>query len=465
MLCVACTSPVNRNKAPIADTPQKLMMGELLPIPMANGLHFYLVRLANYPKFTLSINIDLPHINQDPEQVARKVLTNAYSKKRSLTFTNGEIESLPKQLGAMLALNIYGGVIKGMKRNVNQLLELYTDGLFNPLINNENISEVVKKHQQSLAKKAQKIKQFKTPHIKKPLMDNLKNSLLKSSQYDDITVVDVKQYFRNNIVANNATVVLVGDFTQAEAKQLSDKYFGYWQQGELLKPQVNQLIKQSVTKQPAVKHRKLVVIDNPTAVQSTISFKWLLNDAFKFFNKTLELNLLNEVFGGSQSSYLYKNLREEKALCYNISSSLGESTIGGIGTINTHVQTDKTEYAIENIIFEMLRIRNTLVSKSDLFKAKNSLIGKHTRSLSAVNHSPYITFAMSKRQYNLPNDYLQTKPSQYYQINQQTIQFMAQQYIKPYEQVITVTGNVKELRGKLERFGEVVYLDSSNNPL
>ena len=36
---------------------------------------------------------------------------------------------------------------------------------------------------------------------------------------------------------------------------------------------------------------------------------------------------------------------------------------------------------------------------------------------------------------------------------------MAEKYIKPFECVISVNGNVREIKGKLEKFGEVIYLD------
>ena len=113
----------------------------------------------------------------------------------------------------------------------------------------------------------------------------------------------------------------------------------------------------------------------------------------------------------------------------------------------------------------MLRLRNEDVEASDLKIAKNSLIGEYTRSLNPIAPIPYITFAMQKDVYGLPDDYLQNKVNRYYEVTIEDLKAMAQKYIDPFTCVITISGKVSELKGTLEKFGEVLYYDQNGNKI
>ncbi|WP_373942376.1 insulinase family protein [Polaribacter sejongensis] len=280
------------------------------------------------------------------------------------------------------------------------------------------------------------------------------------ANYKGLTISDIESFKNDRIVSNNSLIVVVGDFTEKECRELMTRYFGSWKSGE-------SYVKNSpITKKTSIiKKRKIVVVDAPNAVQSQISFKWHLEDAYTYFKDDIKLRVLNEIFGASQLSYLYKNLREDKGLCYFIRSSVGASAVGGSGSVSTSVRNDQTAYAIENIILEMLRLRNGKVSASDLKIAKNSLIGSYTRSLNAIAPIPYITFAMQKDDYNLPDDYLQSKVEKYYEVNVDDIMAMSQKYIDPFKSVIYIKGKVSELKGTLEKFGDVIYFDEKGNKI
>ena len=129
------------------------------------------------------------------------------------------------------------------------------------------------------------------------------------------------------------------------------------------------------------------------------------------------------------------------------------------GLYGGNFKQGKSEIVIENILLEMLRIKNMDVSDKDLKIAKGSLIGKESRAMSGIATTPYISFSMVKDDYNLPDNYLQTRIPRIYNVSKKDIRTMAEKYIKPFECVISVNGNVREIKGKLEKFGEVIYLD------
>lgn len=459
---------VDRSVPPESSKLEKLNIGKLIPIKLNNGLRVYLSPVKDYPKFTISVNIELPGYKEETQLAEKRILNTAYSRKLSKNYPNKEIDSIVRYYGAMLNTSMHGGTIKGLKQDIDQLLDMYVDALLNPIITLEYIKN---KQEAALAKKNRnsynrnQLKPFSINTITDsllfgPQIPKLKAKNINKPKYKGLRVSDVELYKNERIVSNNALIVIVGDFTEKECYKLMTRYFGAWKSGKAF------INKSPITKKKSIiKSRKIIVLDDPNAIQSEISFKWHLGDAYTYFNDEIKLQVLNEIFGESQLSYLYKNLREEKGLCYSIKSSVGSSAAGGTGTIYTSVRNKQTAYAIENIILEMLRLRNKKVSIADLKIAKNSLIGKYTRSLNAIAPIPYITFTMQKDLYNLPDNYLQTKVDKYYEVNVVDIMEMSQKYIEPFKCVITVKGKVSELKGTLEKFGDVIYFDKKGNKI
>ncbi|GEM_PF-2806314 len=457
---------VDRSKAPTPDAPQMLETGLLIPFVLPNGLRVYLAPIEGYPKFTMSVNIDLPGYKEEPRLAEKEVLSLAYQKKLSSAYPEGQVDSIAKHLGALLAVNQFGGTIKGMKRDADALLGMYADVMLKPIIKQEYIDQKAELYQKKLARRKKRGTTYKPAFSSESKIDSLLFGVQEAQmemkkayepQYNNLDDAAVRSYLQDKIVANNALIVMVGDFSKKECQQLIARHFGEWQRGKDFRH--DDYVPKS--RKEIIQQRHIIVKDNPNAVQSRIGFNWYLNDAFTHFEGEIPLEVLSSIFGAR----LFNNLREEKALCYNIQASLSCTLEGGRGAVNTSVRNNQTALAIENILFEMMNIRNKQVSEQDLSFAKNRLIGNHTRSLSGVSTIPYISFAMQKSGYNLPDDYLQTKAQKYYAVSRDKMQQMAHDYIKPFKCVITVSGKLADLKGQLEQFGQVSYFDKDGKPV
>jgi predicted Zn-dependent peptidase len=457
--CVLLFSQVDRSHAPEPESPKVLDLGKMSSFQLENGLKVFLVNRPGYTKFTMSVNIEQPAIKED-NQEPRSILNSAYYKKESANLPEGVRDSIIAQLGAQMGVTLNGGFIKGMKRDAETLLNLYSEFLFNPLITNDDIQEAAEKYNEKLSNTKAAPKLTEQTNIAVFLTDSLVHGnasheikVKQALNYDTLKVADVKAYHEKRMVANNALIVLIGDFSEKECKTLIKNSFGSWKAGEPYFMKTDFKNTNSI-----LTNRQIYVIDNPLAVQSKVSFHWNIQDAFPYFEKATELHMLDEIFGSSQNAYLYKNLREDKGLCYYVGSSIGESAAGGSAHINTAVRNDVTALAIENIILEMLRIRNTTVSDLDFKIAKGSLIGEFSRSVSGISTIPYISFAMAKDTYHLTDNYLQQRVQKIYNVTKDDIREMALKYVNPFECLILVDGKAEELKGQLEKFGEVHYV-------
>ena len=367
------TAQPDRKNAPEATAPQALELGEFSEIKLDNGMEIFLVKRPGYPKFTMSMSIDQPDINKDPQQEKRNILSAAYSKRACKEYTEEEVKKMTTYLGAQMGASFNGGFIKGMKRDANTLLEVFSKQLLYPLITQEDIDEKAKAYNKNQKNKASKPIKSELRNFSNHLTDSLVYGSMQTAKkkqqeldYSDVTIANIWEYHKERLSGANTTIVLVGNFSEKEVKSLFNKYFSAFPKGEKLVKDVDVIDGKSI-----LTDRQIYVIDNPLANQSKISFHWGIDGAFPYSNEEYKMQVMNEILGGSQLAYLYTNIREEKGLCYFIGANIGSSNAGGSAFINTKVRTEEVNVAVENIILEMMRIRNKNVSHYDLKIAKN----------------------------------------------------------------------------------------------
>ncbi|NQT22711.1 MAG: insulinase family protein, partial [Candidatus Omnitrophica bacterium] len=88
------------------------------------------------------------------------------------------------------------------------------------------------------------------------------------------------------------------------------------------------------------------------------------------------LGLLNIILGGNMSSRLFEELREKRALCYDVSSSLKKYEETGAFFIHAGIDNSKTEVALESIMKELIDLKRNAVSNDELKRAKEYYKGQ-----------------------------------------------------------------------------------------
>ena len=104
------------------------------------------------------------------------------------------------------------------------------------------------------------------------------------------------------------------------------------------------------------------------------------------------IRVFNAVYGGSASSRLFRNVREKMSLCYYAGSSVDE--LKGILTVNSGIDFDKYEPALEEILRQLKEIGRDGVDADELRAARNDA----ANSLRSVADSPYALESFYLRQ-------------------------------------------------------------------
>lgn len=95
--------------------------------------------------------------------------------------------------------------------------------------------------------------------------------------------------------------------------------------------------------------------------------------------------LMNSILGGSMSSRLFQNIREEKGLAYSVCSMNAFSSYWGFFSIYAGVAHEKAADTIEAIKYELELIKNKGVTDEELAMAKEQVKSSYIFGLENIN--------------------------------------------------------------------------------
>jgi zinc protease len=216
---------------------------------------------------------------------------------------------------------------------------------------------------------------------------------VKEADFDKINRSHLNDFYKTFYRANSCKIILAGK-VHDDVYTLLDEYFG----GNDWIAQ-NNLDRTSIAIASSAEHKHLIYKED--ALQSAIRIGKIL------FNKThpdfQPLQVLNTIFGGYFGSRLMSNIREDKGYTYGIGSGIASLQNAGYFFISTEVGVEVCAKAVDEIFFEMDRLRTDLVPNDELQLVKNYLLGTFLRSVDGP-------FAMADRfkgimEYKLTYDY------------------------------------------------------------
>jgi predicted Zn-dependent peptidase len=247
--------------------------------------------------------------------------------------------------------------------------------------------------------------------------------------YDKVEREAVKNFHRENYVSGNCAIIVSGKIG-TETLDLLDKHFGGqdWA-GPAEKKNVNNYQFHATTLR-----ENLVLKED--ALQSAIRIGRVM------FNKThpdyLPMLVLSTVLGGYFGSRLMSNIREDKGYTYGIGCAMVSLKESGYFFIGTEVGVDVTQKALDEIYYELKRLREEPVGEDELMLVRNYLLGSFLGSVDGP-------FALADRfkgimVYNLGYDYYDRYISTIRGIRPERLLELAQQYYKQDDLIELVAG-------------------------
>jgi predicted Zn-dependent peptidase len=246
-----------------------------------------------------------------------------------------------------------------------------------------------------------------------------------------MTVDDLRAFYGTYFKPNNATLIAVGDVVPQTLMPKLDALLGSWKSGEV--PKVNW------TATSQVEARKLYLVDKPGAAQSVIRIGRI--GVARSTEDYYAITVMNTILGGSFTSRLNNNLREQHGYAYGASSRFTFLPLPGAFTAASDVQTDVTDKALTEFFKELTSIAT--VSDEELTRAKNYVALGFPSDFQSVGE---IAGKLSDLViYNLPDTYFNTFTEKILAVTKDDVMRVAKKYIVPEKMAVIVVGDRKKI--------------------
>jgi zinc protease len=272
------------------------------------------------------------------------------------------------------------------------------------------------------------------------------------SSISSVTRQDVSEFYAARYHPSGTTLIVVGDVDVDSIERMVAKVLYNWA-GTPLNPV-------SVIETPARTTRAIHIVRKSDAPQSElrvghVSVPRTHLDYFK-------LTVMNAILGGLFSSRINLNLREAHGYTYGAHSEFDWRRAASPFVISTAVESNVTAAALQEVLYEIDRIRNDGITESELSLATSYLDGVFPIRFETT--SAIATALATLTLYNLPDDWYDTYRERIRGVTTDDVLEAVQAHIDPQRLQVVVIGSAETIREQLEalRFGPLTMRDSNS---
>ena len=183
---------------------------------------------------------------------------------------------------------------------------------------------------------------------------------------------DILNHYNKYYVPNNSIISICGNFNFEEVVNEIEKKFSNWKEKEV-----------NIDVEEAEFHSCFITRNKDSEqVNIAINLKAIPEENEE---ESYALAIVNNIFGGSTSSRLFQNIREDKGLVYSIYSS--QTLYRKCGELGIFASTSE-EYLKEvydSIIKEIKNIKENYITEEELKESKEQLKGNYILSLESIS--------------------------------------------------------------------------------
>lgn len=276
---------------------------------------------------------------------------------------------------------------------------------------------------------------------------------IASIQRDDLVA-----YHRDFLRPDNARIVVSGDTTMAAILPILEKHFGDWQAPASAKPAVE-------IPEVALPEKARVFLINRADAQQTLILAGLLAPSALVANNT-QISTMNNILGGTFTSRINMNLREDKHWSYGAGLSMSSARGQRPWFVYAPVQTDKSAESVAEIQKELsayLGDKPATAEELDKLKARDvrSLPGAY-ETIGAVQGA-----VRGILQYDRPDDWVATAKQRIEGQSLDAIHAAASQIIQQDRLTWVIVGDLSKIEAGVRalNLGEVQVVDENGQPV
>jgi len=439
---------VDRSSVPVTETFPESKFIKFQKETLSNGLNLVVAKQENIPIVSFNLLLDAGYAADQYSAPGTSSMVMSMLDEGTEKMDALEISDRASEIGAIISsgagIDTSSVSMNALRENLDDSLKLYSEIILEPSFPDRELERI---RNQKLAQIQQEKNQpfgialRVLPELLYGESHAYSLPLTGSGTEESVMQIDRQSlinYHNEWFKPNNATMIIVGDVEMDQMKPMLEKHFKNWKSGIVPEKDIADV---TVAKSDSV-----YLIDRPGSQQSIVLAANIAPG--KGDSDDLAIESMNDVIGGSFTSRINMNLREDKGWAYGARTTLLQTKGQRPFIAYAPVQTDKTAESIIEIKQELSEFLTTNpVTEDELQKVKDnntlSLPGRWetVRAISS-DLSQIIT-------YGLPDDYWDTYTNKVRNLSSKKLQDAAEKAIKPDNLIWVIVGDLSEIEDKV----------------
>lgn len=405
-------------------------------IVLDNGLILLIVERHNLPVVNVNVGINAGSLIEPVDKAGLANLTaellTAGTKSRTASEISEELDFVGASLVASGGDDYITVMLSVLKKDLDLGFELLSDIILNPVFPQDEIDKKIMRIKGSLKAMEEDPGFIASREFKKAVFgDHPYGRLILGSpeSLGRINKGDIVNFHATYYLPNNSIMSVVGDITVEEVRRLIKEYLSDWK-AKRLEIRIPQ-------RPEVIKHKRVLSIDRDiTQANIIVGHQGISRDNPDYY----AVSVMNYILGGGGfASRLMQNLREEKGLVYDVYSFFSADKYGGLFQISLQTKNESANMAIEEVLKEIRRIRDTPVSDTELSDAKSFLTGSFP--LRIETGARIARFLVAVEYYGLGIDYIEKYPVYINSVTKEDVLRVARRYLDPDNLVLVVVAD------------------------
>jgi predicted Zn-dependent peptidase len=433
-----------RELPPPGGTPKDFTLPASDSFALENGLAATLVPFGNVPKATVRVVVRSGNLN-DGEQTWLADLSSDFFLEGTTSRSAEQIAQEAASMGGEVNVSV-GEDQTTISADVladfaPAMVELLADIVRNPAFPESELERLKRDRLRQLSVARTQPQQMAVAEFRKALYgDHPYGRLLPSEeQLSAYTVADARGFYASNFGARRSQVYVAGVFDTGATRNAIESAFGDWAAG----PDI--LIDKP---EPATGKVVIDVVDRPGASQSNILLG--LPTIAPGHADWIPMQITNSLLGGSFSSRITSNIREDKGYTYSPFSTISTRYQDAYWVQSAAVTTDVTGPALKEVMYEIENLQENPPPAEELDGIKNYAAGifvlQNSTRGGLINILSYLELQ------ELPDNYLTDYVSNVYAITPDQVSAIAKTYLREEDMTLAIVGDRSQISEQVEPY-------------
>ncbi len=450
---------------------------EVGPNPLANVPEFWKAEFDNGLKMIGTLSDEIPTVSlqltiqgghkmdaNDRAKAGLASLTAALMNESTENYSAEDIQKELERLGSRVSISSGNSstnvTISSLKKNLDKTLELAEEILMRPAFKEEDFARVQQQQLEGI-KANQKDPSSIASQVFNRLLygkDHIYSTPASGTEgsVQNITLEDVKAFYKNYYTPSLSELVIVGDISQKEVMGKLD-FLKNWDAKDVSIPEM--------PKSEDVDKTKVFLVDKAQAPQSQIRIGYVTDLNYDVTGEYFKSYLMNFALGGAFNSRINLNLREDKGWTYGARSYFSGATDTETAAFvaSAGVKASASDSSVVEFMSEITKFAKDGITDDELSFMRNAVGQRDARSY----ETPWQKAGFLGRilRYDLDRSFVDKQAEIIKTITKDEINALAKKHLAYDKMNILLVGDAESIRPKLEKLGyEIISLDEKGNP-